>query len=619
MIMRVTGGKPLPEEVTDQIIDRTDGVPLFIEELTKAVVESDLLVDAGDRYTVAGPVPPLAIPTTLQGSLLARLDHLSPVREVAQIAAALGRRFSHELISAIAGMPQRQVDDALGQLVRAELIFRRGVPPDAEYTFKHALVQDTAYGTLLRGRRQQLHARITATLERQFPEIAKTRPEVLARHCTEAGLVEKAIGYWTSAARESQALYALVEATLQARKGLTLLSNLVDGPERWRNELELQLILAWAEFALKWEGASEVWGASTRARALCDRLEDRSNLGHVLDMQGQYHVARQEYAAALRVAKDLLQLAREQNHAVREVRAHQLMGRTSHLLGEFSSAVRHFERALSVRISEVNPSTKFLGRPLATDFGQAIALSHLAVDLLVLGHLDQAVVRRNQGLMLARKTNHRYILAVALYWASVADRLRRAETTYVECLTELAALAKQQRFPLFCWVAELGFATILSARGKAEEGLARARDAVAEYATVHGRLSLLGLAFCCERAGEVDEALALLDRELEVANATGERFYEAELHRFNGEWLLAHRSGRRMEAEDCYQRALAVARKQQAKFWELRASISLARLWRDQGKRREARDLLASIYGWFTEGLDTPVLREAKALLDELA
>src|SRR5262245_12117524 len=178
MIMRVTGGKPLPEEVTDQIIDRTDGVPLFIEELTKAAVESGLLADAGDRYTVAGPVPPLAIPTTLQGSLLARLDHLAPVREVAQIAATLGRQFSHELISAVAGMPQHQVEDALGQLVGAELIFRRGVPPDAEYTFKHALVQDTAYGTLLRGRRQQLHARITATLERQFPEMAKTRPEV---------------------------------------------------------------------------------------------------------------------------------------------------------------------------------------------------------------------------------------------------------------------------------------------------------------------------------------------------------------------------------------------------------------------------------------------------------
>jgi class 3 adenylate cyclase len=234
MIMRVTGGKPLPEEVTDQIIDRTDGVPLFIEELTKAVVESGLLADGGDRYTVVGSVPPLAIPTTLQGSLLARLDRLVPVREVAQIAATLGRQFSHELTGAIAGNPQEQVDDALGQLVGAELIFRRGVPPDAEYTFKHALVQDAAYSTLLRGRRQQLHARIAATLEGQFPEMAKTRPEVLARHCTEAGLVEKAVGYWAQAALTSSNRYAMVEADLQSRKGLALLPDLDEGPVRWR-------------------------------------------------------------------------------------------------------------------------------------------------------------------------------------------------------------------------------------------------------------------------------------------------------------------------------------------------------------------------------------------------
>src|SRR5262245_11981202 len=619
MIMRVTGGKPLPEEVTDQIIDRTDGVPLFIEELTKAVVESGLVADAGDRYTVAGSVPPLAIPTTLQGSLLARLDQLAPVREIAQMAAALGRQFSHELISTVAEMPQHRVDDALEQLVRAELIFRRGVPPDAEYTFKHALVQDTAYGTLLRGRRQQLHASITATLERQFTEIAKTRPEVLARHCTEAGLVEKAIGYWIKAARESHTRCAMVEVNLQARKGLALLPNLADGQARWRNELGLQLILAWAEFAFKGEGASEVWEASTRARTLCDQLEDRSNLGDVLRMQGLCHVARREYAAALDVAETMLQLAREQNHAAREAYAHLLMGRSFHWLGEFSRAVGHFEQALSVRTSEMCPSADFLGRPLATDFGRGIPLSHLAFDLLVLGYLDQAVARRNQALVFARKANHPYMLAIALRWASVVDRHRGAETTCVECLTELAILARQQRFPMYSWVAELGLGMILSARGKAAEGLARARHAIAEYATIGRRSNWLSLAICCERAGEVDEALQLLDRETEEANASGERLFEAELHRLKGEWLLAHRPACSTAAEDCYQQALAVARKQQAKFWELRASMGLARLWRDQGKRSEARDLLASIYGWFTEGLDTPVLEEAKALLDELA
>jgi predicted ATPase len=233
----------------------------------------------------------------------------------------------------------------------------------------------------------------------------------------------------------------------------------------------------------------------------------------------------------------------------------------------------------------------------------------MAFDLLVLGHPAQALARRNQALVLARKINHPYILAVALHWASVLDRFRGALTASFECTTELATLARQQRLPLFCLAAELGFAIILSTRGKAAEGLARARHAFAEYPTVAGRWPLLGLAVCCERAGEVDEALQLVD---------GERFYEAELHRFKGEWLLAHRPARSAEAEDCYQHALAVVRKQQAKFWELRTSISLARLWRDQGKRSEARELLASIFGWFTEGLDTPVLKEANALLKEL-
>ena len=196
MITHVTGGKALPQEIADQITNRTDGVPLFIEELTKAVVESGLVVECGDRYLVTGPVTPLAIPTSLQASLLARLDHLAPARDVAQIAAALGRQFSHELIRAVAPMPRKQLDDALAQLVCAELIFRRGVPPQAEYTFKHSLVQDAAYGTLLRSRRQQLHARIAATLEDQFPEVVVARPALLARHCAEAGLVEKAVAYW---------------------------------------------------------------------------------------------------------------------------------------------------------------------------------------------------------------------------------------------------------------------------------------------------------------------------------------------------------------------------------------------------------------------------------------
>ena len=272
MIVHVTGGKALPKEIADQIIDRADGVPLFIEELTKTVIESGALADSGDRYTVTEPVPSLAIPMSLNASLLARLDRTAPMREVAQIGAALGRQFSHELISAVAGMPRQQLENSLAQLVSAELIFRRGTPPDAEYTFKHALVQDAAYSTLLRSRRQQLHARITATMESQFPEIVEAQPEVLARHCAEAGSVEKAVGYWLRAGQQAIARWAMTEAVAQLRKGLNLLSGMPDDVARQEQELDLQIKLGHALSAAKGYAAPKVGEAFARARRLCEQL-----------------------------------------------------------------------------------------------------------------------------------------------------------------------------------------------------------------------------------------------------------------------------------------------------------------------------------------------------------
>src|SRR5262245_24827602 len=279
MIAHVTGGKVLPQEIADQIIDRTDGVPLFIEELTKAVVESGLLVEAGGRYVATGPVAPLAIPTSLQESLLARLDRLAPTSDVAQIAAALGRQFSHELIRAVAAMPRQQLDDALAQLVNAELIFRRGTPPDAEYTFKHALVQEAAYSTLLRSRRQQIHARVAGTFEHQFPDIVMAQPALLARHCTEAGLAEKAVVYWLKAGQQSLARSATTEAAAQLRKGLDALDGLPDGPGRQQLELDLQIELGYALMAAKGHSAPEVGAAFARARALAEQADRPEYLG----------------------------------------------------------------------------------------------------------------------------------------------------------------------------------------------------------------------------------------------------------------------------------------------------------------------------------------------------
>jgi class 3 adenylate cyclase len=313
MIAHLTGGKVLPQEIADQITDRTDGVPLFIEELTKAVVESGLLVETGDQYVATGPVTALAIPTSLQESLLARLDRLAPTSDVAQIAAALGRQFSHELISAVAAMPRQQLDDALAQLVNAELIFRRGTPPDAEYTFKHALVQDTAYGTLLRSRRQQIHARIAATLEDQFPDVVVAQPALLARHCAEAGLAETAVVFWLKAGEQALARSATTEAAAQLRKGLDALDGLPDGPGRRQQELDLQLALGHALMATKGHSAPEVGESFARARVLAEQIDRPEYLGRVFFGEWVFHRNRGEYKLALALAEQVEKIGETRN------------------------------------------------------------------------------------------------------------------------------------------------------------------------------------------------------------------------------------------------------------------------------------------------------------------
>jgi class 3 adenylate cyclase len=309
MIAGVTGGKALPQEIAAQIVDRTDGVPLFVEELTKAVLESGLLTDIGDRYTATRPVTSVAIPASLQASLLARLDRLAPVREVAQIGAALGRQFSHELIGAVVRMPPAQLDDALAQLVGAELIYRRGIPPDAEYTFKHALVQDAAYSTLLRSRREQLHARIAGALEGYFPEIVGSQPALLAHHCTEAGLTEKAIAYWLAAGRQAWRHSMAVEAVALLRRGLALVPAAPDGDRRRETELDLQLALGQAlTLSLSWD-APELEEANARARELASALNrPRALLSALFGQWSDTFFNRADFKRARRIAAEMREL-----------------------------------------------------------------------------------------------------------------------------------------------------------------------------------------------------------------------------------------------------------------------------------------------------------------------
>jgi class 3 adenylate cyclase/predicted ATPase len=617
IVAHVTGGKALPKEISDQIVDRTDGVPLFIEELTKSVVESGIVTEASDHYDLAGPMAPRAIPSSLHASLLARLDGLAPTHEVAQIGAALGRSFSYELINVVAEMPKEKLDRALEQLFNAELIFRRGVPPDAEYTFKHALVQDAAYSTLLRSRRQQLHARIAATLESRFSEIAVAEPGVLAQHSTEAGLTDKAVSYRLKAGQQGVARSAMTEAVSQLRKGLELLPNLPDDTGRLQRELDLQITLGQALMAIQGYSAPEVGQTYARARQLCEQLDWPPQLVAVLNGQCAYQLCvPEDLARALPYADELLTLGEARNAKAIQRAGHNLCGMVHLWLGNFVAARKDFEKSLKIH----TPARRAPSKAPAAEDPRVAALINMSTALSYLGYADQARERDADALAEANNLGHAYQRAYALglhfcNWTvqPVKDTFRRAETVY--------AIATEHGFPMWQTLATVVRGWCLASLGKPDEGITQLQKCVSLWrsfgAEVGMPLFLTFLADACGKAGQPDEGLkhiAEAARSIEVRN---ERIYEAEMHRIKGELF---RSMQRVSAaEASFREAIAVARRQSAKLFELRAANSLAHLWRYQGNRELARDLLAPVYGWFTEGFDTLDLKEAKALLDELS
>jgi class 3 adenylate cyclase/tetratricopeptide (TPR) repeat protein len=613
MIVHVTGGRALPKEIAEQIVDRTDGVPLFIEELTKSVAESGMLIETGDRYVIAGPVTPLAIPTTLHASLLARLDRLAPTREVAQIAAALGRQFSYELISAVAAMPQQQLDDALAQLVRADLVFQRGTPPHAEYAFKHALVQDAAYGTLLRSRRQQLHACIAAALEDRFQEIVAADPALLAHHCSEAGMVEKAVVYRLRAGQQAMAHSAMKEALAQLHKGLDMLAGLPDGPLRWQQELDLQIALRSPLMATKGLASPDVGDTIARARALAEQVDRPEYLVPLLFGQCVFHFYRSEYRLALSFAQQLERLGETRNDVRTQLQGRHLNGAILCYLGEFVAARAVMEQCHGLA-DQAN-------RHEGSDPYSRMLIS-LACTLAHLGYIDQARSRMDEALLEIHRLGRAQVQTLALVLSGAAwieaimcsrELKRRAE--------ELLALSTEHGFPH-----QIAWATVyrgisLTAAGQAQEGLALLTEGL-EAVRATGNVAntpylFMGIAESYAMLGQPVEGLNWIAEAEHIIETTEERVEEAELHRLRGDLLNA--TGDRFAAEQSYDRALAVAKRQNAKLFELRAAVSLARLWRDQGRPTEARDLLAPVYGWFTEGFDTPLLQDAKALLDQLA
>jgi predicted ATPase len=611
MITHVTRGKMLPKEIADQIIDRTDGIPLFIEELTKAVIESGVLTETDDGYRVEGPIAPLSIPTTLHASLLARLDRLAPTREVAQTAAALGRTFSHELISAVATMSKPQLDDALAQLVVAELIFRRGSPPDAEYTFKHALVQDAAYSTLLRSRRLPLHGRIVATLEGHFPETVATQPALLARHCAKAGLADKAVAYWRKAGQQAMARSATMEAEENYRQGLTMLNTLPESSERDTRELELCNALVRALQQTKGYSAPQTVETGARVRVLAEKVGDVSHLVRQATRTWGALLTTGDYAGAAAIADHILDLARRQGQDTEHLAlAHYVQVQRRFYSGDLIGAEEQF-----ARLSEL---IQTFGLRQATGI-TPITIGVTGLGAWIMGRADSARERIARAMAFAKDSNQPYDLAMALLFEGYLHRFQR-EPRQVEAVgAQLLSLSEEHGF---AYARDLARGLVGWARaqlGRTAEGVSLIRQALAGFEKSGARVGntdvLTRLAEAQVLDGATNEALDTI--ELALKENAEELVFRPNTLRYRGKLRL--KVGQSELAEADFVDAITVAQRMSAKAWELRATMSMARLWRDQGKRQQAHDLLAPVYGSFTEGFDTPVVQDARALLDQLA
>jgi predicted ATPase len=599
------------------------------------VLESGLLREADGHYELTGPLPPLAIPSTLQDSLMARLDRLATVREIAQLGATLGREFSYDLLHAVSPLDEGTLQHGLRQLVDVELLYQRGLPPQATYLFKHALIQDTAYQALLKSTRQQLHQQIAQVLEQRFTETVEAQPELLAHHYTEAGLTAQAIPYWQQAGQRASQRSANAEAISHLTKGLDLLKTLPDTPERAQQELFLQTALAPVLMAAKGLGTPEVGKAYARARELCRQVGETPQLFPVLKGLYTFYSTQAEHKTARELAEQCLRLAESTQDPGLLVEAHYALGNNLFYLGEFALTREHFEQSMTLYDLQQHRSHAFL-------YGQdpgVVCLSRASWVLWHLGYPDQALKLSKKALALARELSHSHSLAYALISAAIFHQLRREGQAAQEWAEATITLSTEQGFPVWLPLGTILWGWALAEQGRGEEitqicqSLAAYRATGAEVARPY-YLFLLAEAY--EKAGQLDEGLSVLTEALDIVSKTGEQWVGAELYRLRGELTLQKfqvssfefqvppspqplTPSPQSEAEACFLKAIEIARQQQAKSLELRATTSLACLWHQQGKKREAHDLLLTVYHWFTEGFDTKDLQEARALIKELS
>ena len=616
MIDGVVGNKHLPANIRQDIIERSDGIPLFVEEMTKAVLEATDQRTA-ERVIAAIPSPSVAVPASLHGSLMARLDRLGPAKELAQIGAAIGREFSHGLMTAVAGKPEAELEPALDRLVAAGLLLRQGAPPHATYLFKHALVQDAAYGTLLRGPRQELHARIATAIETMMPERVEREPELLAYHYAEAGQPDMAAGYWLAAGRLATRRSANSEAVAHLTRGIAAVRGLPETVERNRQELALLLTLGPALLSSRGFGNADASTGYERAAELARRLgDDRDRFAATwgLWISIRASSASDHMRLRLQYLGEMVEAAERTGDAELLLQAHHSSWSTRIWNGEFASASEHVRSGLALYDPQRHRHHALMyggHDPGVCGNGQG------AVALWALGWPDQAVQSVRESVALGETLDHLPSLLHSLWFAASVYFLRRQAADVLAFSQQLLALSSEHGLKLYEAIGGVYHGWALIRQLDAQAGLVELRTAVATYATTaHVNLDLYRaiLAEAELRAGNLEEAAAMLIQGERAAD----EWWRAGYLCLAGDLLLGGPNDDRAAAEGLYRDAMSVAAGQQAKSLELRAATSLAILLGEQGRRSEGYAVLAPIYGWFTEGFETLDLKEAKALLDEL-
>jgi len=626
MARGIAAARALPPAVLDQVVEKTDGVPLFIEELTNCVLESAPMARGEDGQEEAVSPPDLAIPSTLQDSLAARLDRLGPAKDVAQLAAVLGREFSYELLAAVSTADAPLLEERLAQLAVAELVYQSVESvdrPNVSYSFKHALIQEAAYQSLLKSTRRAQHQRIARVLEERFPVRVESEPEEIARHCEAGGLIEQAISYYQRAAELAMKRSANWEAVGHLTRGIGLLGKLPECPERDEQELVLQVSLGAPLVAAKGWGTREAKRAYARARELCEWIGEAPQLFQVVRGLVTFYVAQAELEAAHGLCERLLRLAGGEPDPSARVVAHQHMAIVLYFKGDLSAALEHYERGSSLNDPPEDRSLPFL---YGEDLGVSIRI-WMAWDLWLLGYPDKARGTGHAAVELGVKAAHPFSHAYALLWTSIVHVMRREHERARELAEAAIAISEEQGFAFLLGGSRLirGWARFDPRRADAEieQAIVEFRQGLDQLSKVDNRVcapQILGyLAAIYRDVGRVEEALETVDAALAMSKTTHQSYWDAELHRIKGETLLQKHGEAHAPAERLFHRALEVSRHQQARSLELRAAMSLCRLWQKRGTRSQARALLAPIYDWFTEGFETADLKEAKELLDELS